>query len=143
VSSTSVFKSLGIQTKVLPVIDNEKTYIEKSPEPGSKRPRDEEDYYYEDFPGYQDKPTKKEPDPISTAVKAYVDSNTQFELKVDDDYGYGFQKCDDIEMRWKILAMGRRIIGMTHFVEDAKLKGLSTSGLSYRRKGARFGSPSI
>jgi hypothetical protein len=124
--SSTLYSSLSAsRPRGLPVIENEKTYIEKSPEPGSKRPRDE-DYYYEDLPGYPDKPAKKEPDPISTAVKAYVDNNTQLELKLDDDYGYGFQKCDDIEMRWKILAMGRRIIGTTRFVEDAKLKGWST-----------------
>jgi hypothetical protein len=76
--------------------------------------------------------------PMSTLIKEYLSEN-EYDLVIDNLYDCQFRNCGDVDTRWKVLAMQRRIMGMAHSVEIAEHEGLDTTGLSYQRAGARVG----
>jgi hypothetical protein len=127
---------------ILPVIDIRGQFAEGNRQLGTQRasysaPRDTarcEEEEAESLSGFEyDKNV-----PMLTLIKEYLSEN-EYDLMIENLYDSQFQNCEDVDTRWKVLAMQRRIMGMARFVETAKQEGLDTTGLSYQRAGARVG----
>lgn len=128
----SVFKSLGLKTSILPVLDQTKEVDNE------KIDADRDIYDYEEFPptgGWRGRPKI----PIWTTARECLEKGSKLEVCIDHGCREDFYNCDDIETRWKVLLMGRRIEGMATFVKDAKARKLDTTGLPYKWDGARVG----
>lgn len=148
----SVFKELSIETRVLPVIERNGRYIEKNPRLESDhndsradgdaitgyRSEGEEDY--ESLPGSFDRQRYNQV-PIATVLDEYLGGDVpKYGLAVQEYPTKGFHYNDDVDSRWKVLVLKRRITGLATFVDRAASEGLDVTGLSYRSQGARVGS---
>jgi hypothetical protein len=148
----SVFKELSINASVLPVIERSGQYIEKNArlesDHGDSRDdgdaicgyKSEGEEDHEFLTGSFDR-RRYIRVPITTVLEEYLGGDVpKHELVVQEYHAKGFCYADDVDSRWKVLVLKRRITGLATFVDRATSEGLDVTGLSYRDQGARVGS---
>jgi hypothetical protein len=150
----SVFKALGIETSVLPVIERHGWYIDTNPRLESDDDDDDDDEAgcnrtdryesegeedYEQLTGPID--IRYNSVPINTVLDAYFSRHVPYrEFAIREHHNEGFPYSDDVDSRWKVLVLKQRICGLSNFVYRARGEGFDVTGLSYRNNGARVGS---
>lgn len=122
----SIFKSLGYEVDILPVIEPGGDYDTTNPQlglEGSVLGKRKWDYIstdrYDESPPYLEHGQTLEQD---------------YERVLDGD----FRECDDVEKRWKTLLYARHVKGKTDMAQTAQEKGLTEIVDSYSRM-ARVG----
>ena len=134
----SVFKALRIKTSVLPVIEYNGQYVERIPRLEIDSHQDGVNEDYECLPGSTEGWRNV---PIATVLNEYLAGEVPKQKLAFDEYrSKGFPYTDDVDGRWKVLLLKRRIPGLANFIDRAESEGFVVSGLSYRGQGARVGS---
>ncbi|KAI9926316.1 hypothetical protein MW887_004080 [Aspergillus wentii] len=125
----SVLKSLGIEVNVLPVLENDGKYGSANPQLGLSGTVSHKNgrFYMGTYGDYE-----------AYGLKDYLAKGEKLKINYSEIMPQGSVDMSDIDRRWKMLLMVRRVRGMTETFEFAEEKDLPRkSGSFYRTEGSR------
>ncbi|KAL2830432.1 hypothetical protein BJY01DRAFT_260876 [Aspergillus pseudoustus] len=126
----SVFRSLGAEVSVVPIIDNNGRYGDGNPALGLSGKLPKRSHYYlgdDDWHG-------------STGLWEYLQNGEKQLVPSVMEIMPSSGECEDVDQRWKFLMMVRQVKGMTELLQSPEERGIAASeGNYYRRQGVHVG----